>query len=356
MTPVRIAIAECDGIGPEIVASALAVARRALKVAGVDQVSWVEVELGRPAIEATGLALPESALALIEECDAVVLGPVDHATYPRHPDGRRQNPSGELRKRLDLFANVRPARAVPGVESLAPDMDLVIVRENTEGLYSDRNMFRGYGELMPTPDVALSVGVFTRAAVDRVVAHALQLAARRRNRLTVVHKANVLPETTGMYLEAADRLRGAYPGVEIDDEHVDAMAAALVKRPGDFDVVVTENLFGDVLSDLTAQLAGSLGMAGSLNAGAEVAMAQAAHGSAPDIAGQGVANPCSMVLSVAMLLEWLGSRRSSGALREAGAAIERAVDVALGQTRTRDLGGTAGTAEFTDAVLAAIEA
>jgi 3-isopropylmalate dehydrogenase len=352
-----VAVAEGDGIGPEIVRSAVAVARHALTAHGaVDRVAWVEVVAGRAAIEATGRALDADTLGTLESCDALVLGPVDHATYPRHPDGRRQNPSGEIRKHFDLFANVRPARTVPGIPAVAAGTDLVVVRENTEGFYSDRNMFRGYGEFSPTAEVALSVGVFTRAGVERVVRAAFELAATRRGHLTVVHKANVLPETTGMYLEAARRLGPEFPGVEVDDEHVDAMAALLVRRPDAYDVIVTENLFGDILSDLTVQLTGSLGMAGSLNAGASYAMAQAAHGSAPDIAGTGRANPSSLISSVAMLLDWLARRTGVSSLASAGAAIDRAVVDALQETRTPDLGGTASTESFTAAVLRHLDA
>jgi 3-isopropylmalate dehydrogenase len=350
--PHRIAVVDGDGIGPEIVGSAVAITRAALALAGAEPLlEWVRVTAGRPAIEQTGRALPEEALATLESCAAVVLGPVDHATYPRYPDGRRQNPSGEIRKHFDLFANVRPARSVPGIPAVASDIDLVVVRENTEGFYSDRNMFRGYGEFRPTEDVALSVGVFTRRGVERVVRQAYELAAGRRGHLTVVHKANVLPETTGMYLEAARLLAPSFPTVTVDDEHVDAMAALLVRRPGSYDVIVTENLFGDILSDLTVQLAGSLGMAGSLNAGPGYAMAQAAHGSAPDIAGRDLANPCSLISSVTMLLRWLAGRSGETVLAAVADAVDAAVVDALQSDRTPDLGGTASTTSFTKVVL-----
>lgn len=348
----RVAVAEGDGIGPEIVRGAVRIARAALAAVGAGSlVEWVDVAAGLPAIERTGRALPDESLARLESCEAVVLGPVDHATYPRHPDGRRQNPSGEIRKHFDLFANIRPAKTVPGIPAVVSGMDLVVVRENTEGFYSDRNMFRGYGEFLPTEEVALSVGVFTRRGVDRVVRHAFELAAARRGELTVVHKANVLPETTGMYLEAARRLAPSFPAVVVRDEHVDAMAALLVRDPASFDVVVTENLFGDILSDLTVQLAGSLGMAGSLNAGETYAMAQAAHGSAPDIAGRDLANPCSLISSITMLLRWLAGRTGEAALATASAGIDAAVIDALGHERTPDLGGDATTTSFTKAVL-----
>lgn len=355
--PIPVAVAAADGIGPEIVTSAIRVASEALDlVSGRSAVEWIEVLIGREALDASGDALPPESLAVLEGTSALVLGPVDHASYPRRSSGARQNPSGEIRKRFDLFANVRPALSMEGVPALASDVDLVVVRENTEGLYADRNLFRGYGELMPTIEVALSVGVFTRQGVERVVRYAFELADVRRRHLTVVHKANVLPETTGMFLAAATRLQPEFPAVHVDDLHVDAMAAAVVRRPETFDVIVTENLFGDILSDLTAELTGSLGLAGSLNAGHGYAMAQAAHGSAPDIAGRGVANPTSLTLSVALLMEWLAGRdqESGDRLRRASSLIQDAVIQTVRHTRTPDIGGAATTLEFTDAVIATL--
>ncbi len=231
-------------------------------------------------------------------------------------------------------------------------MDLVIARENTEGFYADRNMAWGIGEFMPTPDVALAVGKITRRASERIARTAFALARQRRRKVTIVHKANVLRKTTGLFLEVCRGVGAEYPDVAVDDYHIDAMAAHLVRRGADFDVLVTENMFGDILSDLAGELSGSLGMAPSINASATQAMAQASHGSAPDIAGKGIANPVGMILSAAMLLAWLGGERKDEALGDASRAIERAVDATLSQgPRTRDLGGTALTAEFTTAVV-----
>jgi 3-isopropylmalate dehydrogenase len=238
-----------------------------------------------------------------------------------------------------------------GVPSLVSDVDLVIVRENTEGLYADRNMFAGSGEFMPTPDAALTVGLFTRRAVRRIAVAAFELARSRRRRVTVVHKANVMPRAFGLFLEECRAVAAEYPDVELDGALFDAMAAYLVRRPQSFDVIVTENLFGDTLSDLASELVGALGLAGSLNHGEDYGMAQAAHGSAPDISGQGVANPSGMMISAAMLLDWLGRKHDDAAVAAAGRSIEDAIDEALAAgTRTRDVGGTAGTDEFTAAV------
>lgn len=351
MAAATIGVIQGDGIGPEIIHSATRVCDAAVKAVNSAPVTWVDVVAGREAIDTGGVALPAGSVDVLERCDGALLGPVDHAAYPRYADGRRQNPSGELRKHFDLYANVRPAKTVDGVRSVATAADLVIVRENTEGFYSDRNMYRGSGEFSVTEEVALSVGVFTRRGVHRVTRFAFDLAARRRGRLTVVHKANVLPETTGMFCQVAEEMRRDYPHIDVDDKHVDAMAALLVRQPEAFDVIVAENLFGDILSDLAAELAGSLGMAGSLNVGDNYAIAQAAHGSAPDIAGLGIANPLSEIFSAAMLLDWLGQRLDNSGLCLAAETIYLAVTEVLPSVATRDLGGQAGTVELTDAIV-----
>jgi 3-isopropylmalate dehydrogenase len=231
-------------------------------------------------------------------------------------------------------------------------MDLVIARENTEGFYADRNMAWGIGEFMPTPDVALAVGKITRQATERIARTAFALARQRRRKVAIVHKANVLRKTSGLFLEVCRTVGKDFPEVVVEDYHIDAMTALLVRRGADFDVIVTENMFGDILSDLAGELSGSLGMAPSINASATQAMAQASHGSAPDIAGKDVANPVGMILSAAMLLAWLGGERTDPAAGAASQAIERAVAAVLENgPRTRDLGGTAGTREFTSAIV-----
>lgn len=299
----RIAVLEGDGIGPEVVGAALDVLGATAAAEPELAYDLVPLPMGAIAIAAHGTPLPRETVQGLRTCDGWISGPHDNQSYPV---GAQGTPNTTLRRELDLFANVRPSRALNPSAATAPDIDLVIVRENTEGFYSDRNLHRGHGELMPTADVALTVGVFTRPAIRRIVDLAFRLAAQRRKRLTVVHKANVLRDTTGMYLEVAEELAPGYPEVAWDDVLVDAAAALLVRTPARFDVLVTENLFGDVLSDLAAELAGSLGAGSSLNAGERQAMAQASHGAAPDIAGRGIANPVGLVLSTALLLRWLG--------------------------------------------------
>jgi 3-isopropylmalate dehydrogenase len=209
-------------------------------------------------------------------------------------------------------------------------------------------MFLGSGEFMPTPDLALSVRKITRAGSTRIAEAAFALARQRRNKVTAVHKANVLRVSDGLFLESVRAVAARFPAVDYEERIMDAMAALLVRDAGAFDVVVTTNMFGDILSDLAAEISGSLGLAASLNAGEAHAMAQAQHGSAPDIAGQDRANPASLIGSAAMLLAWLGERRGDARLTQAAAAIEQAIDQAVAdpQSRTADLGGPLGTQAF----------
>jgi 3-isopropylmalate dehydrogenase len=228
-----------------------------------------------------------------------------------------------------------------------------VVRENTEGFYADRNMFMGNGEFMPTPDLALAVRKITRQGSTRIAETAFKLAMTRpRKKVTVVHKANVLRISDGLFLECTRAVAARYPQVECEEQIMDAMAALLVRDASRFDVIVTTNAFGDILSDEASEIAGSLGLAASINAGHEHALAQAQHGSAPDIAGQDRANPSSLIGSVAMLLAWLGERRSDPKFAKASAIIEQALDAAISkaESRTPDLGGSLGTKAFGDHV------
>jgi 3-isopropylmalate dehydrogenase len=301
--------------------------------------------------------LPDAAAEAAKTADGVILGPVDHNAYPPVAQGGL-NPSGELRKRLDLFANIRPARSRGGFPSrCGAPVDLVIARENTEGFYADRSMFLGSGEFMPTPDLALSVRKVTRAGSTRIAEAGFALAGRRRKKVTAVHKANVLRVSDGLFLECVRAVAARFPEVDYEERIIDAMAALLVRDASVFDVVVTTNMFGDILSDLASEISGSLGLAASLNAGAEHALAQAQHGSAPDIAGQDRANPASLIGSAAMLLAWLGERRGADRLTRAAGAIEDALDHAIAnpQWRTRDLGGPLGTKAFGERVAVLVD-
>lgn len=349
---ISLAVLDGDGIGPEVVPAAVTVAERALDRQGIG-LEAVRLPFGAAAIESHGVSIPDSTLDALAGFDLWLVGPHDSASYP--PEQRHPAPGAVMRKQFDLFANLRPARAVSGVSATAPDIDVLIVRENSEGLYADRNMAVGSGEFMPTPDIALSVGLITRAATERIAVEAFEAARRRRGHVTIVHKANVLRLTTGLFRDVCLDVAQRYPDVRVDTEHVDAMAALLVRRAPDFDVIVTENLFGDILSDLAAELSGSLGLAASLNSSADRAMAQAVHGAAPDIAGRDLANPVAMIASAAMALRWHGERSDTDAVLRAADSIDAAVAHVLSDgLRTADLGGTASTTEFTTAVLDAL--
>jgi 3-isopropylmalate dehydrogenase len=352
----RLGVLLGDGIGPEIVPASVRVVDAALAAAGAPPVDWRELPVGASAIDEHGSAVPDTTLAALAELDGWLLGPHDSAAYPE-PYRSQLNPSGAIRKHFDLYANVRPARAFEGGRAIAPDTDLVIVRENTEGFYADRNTYAGTGEFMPTADVAICLGVFTRPAVERIARTAFELARRRRGKVTIVHKANVLQLSSGLFKRVCLEVAEQYPEVAVDDFHIDAMTVHLLRRAAAFDVVVAENMFGDILSDMAGELAGSLGIAPSINASDDRCMAQASHGSAPDIAGKGLANPIAMVLSAGLLLDWLGTRHGDSLAADAAVRVEDGVRTAVrAGVSTRDLGGTASTGEFTAAVVERIAA
>ena len=352
----RLLVLPGDGIGPEITDAALSVLRAVDAELGLGlRIDCREV--GLAALEAEGTTLPESVLTEARSADGIILGPVSHHAYPPPDEGGR-NPSGTLRIDLDLYANLRPARSRPALPAPVGPFDLVIVRENTEGFYADRNMAVGSGEFMPTPDVALSVRKITSAGSRRIALVAFKLARTRRRHVTAVHKANVLRVSEEVFLREVRAVASEHPDVSLDDVLVDAAAAHLVRQPGRFDVIVTTNMFGDILSDEASELAGGLGLAPSLNAGDAHALAQAQHGSAPDIAGQDRANPTSLILSTAMLLRWLGSRAGGegASLLLAADRVEAAVEEALAdrEGRTADLGGALGTRAFGERVAALV--
>ncbi|MDA0305019.1 MAG: isocitrate/isopropylmalate family dehydrogenase [Proteobacteria bacterium] len=350
----KILVLPGDGIGPEITAAAMT-ALAALNDKLSLKLDFSQRALGLEALAKEGSTLPDSLMDAIKAADGVVMGPVDTYAYPPKEEGGI-NPSATLRKELDLYANIRPSRARPGVPALTPDMDLVIARENTEGFYADRNMFSGSGEFMPTEDVALAVRKITRQGSARIARVAFDLAQRRRKKVTVVTKANVLKVSEGLFLGEVRKVAADYPDVALDEILIDAMAAMLVRTPGAFDVVVTTNMYGDILSDEAAELSGGLGLGGSVNAGDDHGIAQAAHGSAPDIAGQGIANPTALMVSAAMLLEWLGGKHGRDDLIESAAVFNAAIDKVLADpaNHTPDLGGKANTADVGNAVAAEI--
>lgn len=347
----------CDGIGPEIVSASVAVLQAADRRFGLG-IAYDYDDVGFTSLEKHGTTLRQEVLDRAKTYDGIILGTQSHADYPAPEQGGR-NVSAGFRIGLDLYANVRPARTRPFLPSNMREgraMDLVIMREATEGFYPDRNMSRGWGEMMPSPDMALSVRKITRHCSERIARRAFELAMTRRRKVTAIHKANSFHMTDGLFLEAVRHVAREFPEVELDDLLVDASTAHLVKEPERFDVLVATNFYGDILSDLASELSGSLGLAGSVMASDDICCAQAQHGSAPTIAGKDLANPVSMILSVAMMVRWVGDKRASKPLQDAGDAMVRAVDKVLENpaTRTRDIGGTIGCKAFTAAVVEAV--
>jgi 3-isopropylmalate dehydrogenase len=353
----RILVLPGDGIGPEIVNSAVEVLAAANGAFDLG-LAFDHDEIGFASLEKHGTTLRDDLLERARGYDGILLGTISHADYPKPAQGGI-NVSAAFRGKLDLYANVRPARTRDFLESnLKPgkSMDLVIMREATEGFYPDRNMHLGWGEVMPSPDMALSTRKITRHCSERIARRSFELAMKRRKQVTAVHKANSFHMTDGLFLEAVRHVAKDFPEVQLNDLLVDASTAHLVRNPERFDVIVTENFYGDILSDLASELSGSLGLAGSVMAGDNQCCAQAQHGSAPDIQGQDKANPTSMILSAGMLLQWLGEHHGNAAYQAAGGAIEKAVDAVLRNpaTRTPDLGGTTGTRAFSAAVVAEV--
>jgi 3-isopropylmalate dehydrogenase len=346
----RIIVLPGDGIGPEIAAATSNVLRAASEHFQLN-IQLEEHAVGHASLRQFGATVRPGLLEIVRSADGLILGPT--ATFDFKDEGSGEiNPSKYFRKNLDLFANLRPARTYPGSRNRFGAFDLVVVRENTEGFYSDRNMEQGNSELLVTPDVVVSLRRITRACCERIAQAACKLAMIRRKHLTIVHKANVLKIGDGMFLDICREAARGYPGLAVDDVLVDAMMAHVVRQPDRFDVIVTTNMFGDILSDLTAELSGSLGLGGSLNVGAKYAMAQAAHGSAPDIAGRDVANPFSLILSTALLLAWHGERRGAARYESAARSIENAVALAMESGRaTKDVGGDLGTAATGQAIV-----
>ena len=351
----KIVVLPGDGIGPEITAVTLRVLQHLNDTMDLG-LEFDEHDIGLSCLAEHGTTLRDETMAAVKAAGGVILAPADTYQYPDVDKGG-VNPSATVRRELDLFANIRPARVYKGVPAMGKNMDLVIVRENTEGFYADRAMHQGGGEFMPTPDLALSVRKITREGSRRIARSAFELALRRRKHVTMVHKANVLKVTDGLFVETVRDVAAQYPSVTLDERLIDAMAAHLIRDPSQFDVVVTTNMFGDILSDEAAELSGGLGLGGSLNAGSAHAVAQAAHGSAPDIAGQGKANPTALLMSSAMLLGWLAAGSSSEKLNLASQRLESAIAAVLAdaQNHTPDLGGSNNTAGFGEALLAALQ-
>ena len=324
-----------DGIGPEIVAATV----RIIEATGVE-FDWETQILGSQALEKYGETRPAAAIDSMKRTKVALKGPI------MTPVGKGfTSVNVGLRRALDLYANVRPVKALPNIPCRYPELDLVIVRENTEGLYSGL-------EHTVVPGVVESLKVITEKASTRISRYAFQYARDfGRKKVTAVHKANIMKMSDGLFLECFYNIAKEFPEIEADDKIIDNCCMQLVMRPEQFDVMVMENLYGDILSDLCAGLIGGLGLAPGANIGEQGAVFEAVHGSAPDIAGQGIANPTAILMSAIVMLRYIGEAAAAKSVEDAMMAV-----FAEGAVRTKDLGGTAKTAEFANAIIDKIKA
>ena len=346
MTATTVSLIEGDGIGPEITAATV----RAVEAAG-GQLVWERVDAGAGAVAKHGDPLPAATIESIKRTQLALKAPLATPS-----GGGYRSVNVTLRQHFDLYANVRPAKTMAGVPSRFTGVDMVIVRENTEDLYAGIEHY-----IDPRRTAAESIAIITRFGSERVIVYAFEYARRHgRKKITLVHKANILKMSNGLFLDTGRDVAKRYPDIEFDDMIVDATAMKLVIAPERFDVIVTMNLFGDILSDLAAGLIGGLGVAPAANIGAApgapadpgeraCAMFEAVHGTAPDIAGKGIANPTGLMLSAAMLLDHVEQREAAARLRTGVTAA-----LASAETRTGDLGGRASTEQYTDAVIRAM--
>jgi isocitrate dehydrogenase (NAD+) len=329
MTPV-VMIAG-DGIGPEVMAAT----QKVLQAAGA-RIDWIEALAGLGAVDRFGEPLPDATLELVRKYRVALKGP---CTTPIGKGFRSINV--RLRRDLELYASVRPVQSLPGIDVPYKDVDLVVVRENTEGLYAGLEHY-------VVPGVVESLRLVTRPAAERIIRYAFELArSQGRRQVTVVHKADVLPLSDGMFVNIAHEVADDFPFLEFREISIDRAALDLALDPSGFDVLVMENLFGDLMSDLCAGLVGGLGVVPGANIGQRYAVFEAVHGSAPDIAGKGMANPVALLRSAAMMLEHIGQRRPAQRVEE---SVRRTLQARLGLTR--DLGGDGCTASITDRLIA----
>ncbi len=330
----RVTLIPGDGIGPEVSEAT----QRVIEATGV-KIDWRVREAGGDVMNRYGTPLPQQTLDSIMKNGVALKGPI---TTPVGTGFRSVNV--QLRQSLDLFSNYRPAKSMKGVKSRYDDVDVIVIRENTQGLYSGL-------EHVVVPGVVESLRIITEKASERIVRFAFQTAQKyNRKKVTAVHKANILKLSDGLFLEVARKVAREFSDIEYEESIVDATAMKLVLNPHLFDVLVMENLFGDIISDLTSGLVGGLGMAPSANVGERYAVFEAVHGSAPDIAGKGIANPSALILSAAMMLTHLGEPEAANRVQ---AAVEKVV--AEGKTVTGDLGGTATTKQYTDALVSVLQ-
>lgn len=354
-TNLKIGVLLGDDIGLEVVPVSVSIMKAAASRVGLD-IDWISLPIGRKAHEEYGTTLPEVTKQGLTEVHGWILGPIGHAAYPKDEPGWEGMPP--LRKMYDLFASIKPVLSYSNITSIHKNVDIVFLREVTEGMQSYDVATLGTGEFRPNDEISIGTRVVTRKGANRVAREAFEIATTRpKRRVTAVHKEAVYRLVCGMFAEECRKVSKEYPSVEFDEIHIDTIAAELVMSPQSYDVVVTTNQFGDILTDLGAGLVGGLGLAPGLCVGETQAMAQATHGSAPDIAGQNIANPYALIMSGGMLLEWLGRKHDASRAIEASKLIDNSVSQVISDAEflTPDIDGTAGTSEMGQAIINAIQ-
>jgi 3-isopropylmalate dehydrogenase len=353
MSVLKIAVLLGEDIGLEVVPEAVKVMKAAAAKCQLE-LQWSELPIGRAAHEQHGHTMPKYTTDALEQVDGWLMGPIGHNAYPRNDPTWVMPP---IRKRFELYASVKPVKSYANIASVHKNVDMVMLREVTEGMQSSDTVLMGAGEFRPNDEISIGTRVVTRKGANRVARAAFEIArTRTRKKVTAVHKEPVYRLVCGMFAEECRRVAKEFPDVELEEVLVDGFAMKAVMKPQQYDVVVTTNQFGDIITDLGAGLVGGLGLAPGLCIGECQAMAQATHGSAPDIAGKNIADPYALIMSGQMLLEWLGRTRSEPKAVQAAQRIETAVErvIAEGKHVTADLGGKAGTREMGDAIAAAV--
>jgi 3-isopropylmalate dehydrogenase len=350
----KIGILLGDDIGLEVVPECVKVMKAAAVRTGL-AIDWQPLPIGKSGHEQHGNTLPAVTEQALRQLDGWIMGPIGHAAYPRGDATWVMPP---VRKKFELFAAVRPSLSHPTIASVHKDVDIVFLRELTEGMLYSETVIAGLPEFRPNDDITVAMRVITRKGSNRVAREAFEIArGRKRKKVTAAHKEPVYRLACGMFAEECRKVARDYPDVAFEEMMIDSISMKLVVAPQQFDVVVTTNQFGDILTDIGAGLVGGLGLAPGLCVGEKQAMAQATHGSAPDIAGRNVANPYAMIVSGQMLLAWLGRKRGEPKATAAAERIQAAIRkvIAEGKHLTRDLGGEASTQEMGDAVAAAVQ-
>ena len=349
----KIGVMHGDDIGLEVVPETVKVMTAAAAEAALE-IEWIELPLGKRGHELHGHTMPESTVEALKATDGFISGPIGHNAYPRNDPTWVMPP---VRKRFDMYANVKPVKSYANIASVHKDVDIVFLRETTEGMQSSGTVVAGTGEFRPNDEVSIGHRVVTRTGASRVAREAFEIAKTRpRKKVTAVHKEPVYRLVCGMFAEECRKMAKNSPDVELEEVLVDGFAMKLVMKPQQYDVVVTTNQFGDILTDEGAGIVGGLGLAPGLVIGERYAMAQATHGSAPDIAGRNIANPYAMIMSGKLLFDWLARRKNQPKAAQAAKFMERAMDAVIAEAKylTGDLGGKASTTEMGDAVVEAV--